>query len=167
METIKKEIRLEYRKLRKGGSDEAWSEFLIKMKNSIGEDQFKAIAKSVFNDNDEARKRLRNYTQSDLFRNRIRKYCNYHGYSDIDPCEVIEVVSPRKIIVRQMDAVLTQSPVQHIGGFCANTENDTQRWECKSNESNQTIVLTLTKKGWGQGQYRMSDSPRKFYDYNF
>lgn len=168
MEAIKKEIRLNYRNLRKGGSHKEWSEFVEKAKKSLGEEKFKSIASSVFKENDDARKRLREYTQSDLFRFRIRKYCNYHGYSDIDPCEVIEVISPRKVIVRQMDAVLVEAPKTfHKGGFLGHTENDEQRWKCESNESNQTIVLTLTKKGWGQGQYRMSDEPRKFYDYNF
>ncbi len=97
----------------------------------------------------------------------IKKYCNEHHWTDIDPNEVVEIISPRKVAIRQMDAVLAKSPVQHIGGFCAHTENDTQEWECVSNPEYPVQIITLTKKGWGGGRFRMSDSPRKFYDYNF
>lgn len=163
--TIKQQIRKQYRTSPE--FIENWWSYLDLMRSRENPETFNILVQEVIDEREAAKKRLMAYKQSDLFRFRIRKYCNYHGYSDIDPCEVIEVVSPRKVIVRQMDAILTQSPVQHIGGFCANTENDTQCWECKSNESNQVIVLTLTKKGWGQGQYRMSNEPKKFYDYNF
>lgn len=99
----------------------------------------------------------------------IKQYCNLHLWSDIEPCEVVEVISPRKVRIRKMDAVIKTAPKEfHSGGFSGNfSDNDEQRWECKSNPENLTEVITLTKNGWGGGRYRMSDKPVKFYDYNF
>lgn len=162
----KRELRLANRQSRKGLiTYMEWCKYLEVLRNECS--GVNPALSEILDENDKAKQRLRVYKESPLFRFRIRTYCNYHGYSDIDPNEVVRVISHRKIEIRQMDAVLAQAPIQHIGGFCANTENDTQRWECVSNPNNPVEIITLTKKGWGQGRYRMSDVPKKFYDYNF
>lgn len=163
---LKLQIRQQYRKSLE--NTEGWWSYLETARSKNNPVVFNILVKEVINEREAAKKRLGEYLRSDYYRLKIRKYCNYHGYSDIDPYEVISVISPRKIVVREMDAVLVQAPTTfHGGGFLGHTENSEQVWECKSNETNRTIVLTLTKKGWGQGQYKMSDEPRKFYDYNY
>ena len=99
----------------------------------------------------------------------IKQYCNRVYHTDIDPCEVVRVINPRKVVIRKMDAVLKAAPKDlHEGGFMGNfSDNDSQKWECVSNPENPEYEITLTKKGWGGGCYRMSDKPVKFYDYNF
>lgn len=98
----------------------------------------------------------------------IKQYCNRYAYSDVYPCEVVKVISPRKVLLRRMDTVLKQKAVMEgVGGFAANFDNYTQRWEYVSNPENTVFEITLTKKGWGNGSYKMSDKPIMFYDYNF
>ena len=103
----------------------------------------------------------------------IKPFCNLHLWTDVEPYEVVKVVSPKKVMIRKMDAVLKVAPQTfHQGGFAAHCEdNYSQRWECTSNSEYPFETITLTKKGWGKpgshGRYKMSDKPVKFYDYNF
>jgi hypothetical protein len=103
----------------------------------------------------------------------IKPFCNLHLWSDIEPYEVVEVINPKKVLIRKMDAVLKVAPkTYHVGGFAAHCEdNMSQRWKCTSNPEYPLEGITLTKNGWGKtgshGLYRMSETPQKFYDYNF
>jgi len=165
--TLKQEIRAEHRISRKSQEHKNWWSYLEL--NRAGENflEFNRLVNEVVSEHILAGERLRAFKNGRYFQMKIRKYCNRHGYSDIEPFEVVRVLSPRKIEVRMMEAKLITAPIQHLGGFLAHTENDTQKWECISIPENSIREITLTKKGWGRGEFRMSDEPRNFYDYNF
>jgi hypothetical protein len=99
----------------------------------------------------------------------IKKYCNEYLYSDVQPYEVVRVISPVTVEIRQMDTKQIIFPKERfVGGFIANTaDNDHQKYEYISNPENPIMRLRLGKKGWGNGKFVMSDKPIKFYDYNF
>lgn len=167
MEALKNKIKFNYRKFRKRQlSYGEWSYYLDKIKAKYKEEAYNALTE-VFTDNRTALERLRKYTTSFGYVNKIRKYCNLHSGSDIEPNEVLKVVDENRVIIRKMDAVLKHVPSHTIGGFAAHYENNEQRWICVSNPENETKLLILRKKGWGGGKYQMSDKPFKFYDYNF
>ena len=100
------------------------------------------------------------------------KFANHHGYTDINPFEVIRVVTPKTIEIRAMDTVQTDEvkPTFTIGGFSAHSDN-AQSWEITPNESNPVIRIRLHANGkWADkhgSRYNLSDKPVKFYDYNF
>jgi len=98
----------------------------------------------------------------------IRKFCNRYLYSDIQPYEVTKIINDKIIEIRPMIANQTKPAKQlGIGGFTANFDNSTQRYAYESNPEAPTMRVHLSKKGWGQGQFRMEDKPVKFFDYNF
>lgn len=100
----------------------------------------------------------------------MKKYLNHHGYSDVTPFEVIRVISPCTVEIRQMDAVLDPkwAPDFKTGGFAANCPNQSdQAWIITSNPNGRVIRVRKSKKGWGKGAFREADEPRRFYDYNF
>lgn len=171
METaeLRKEISLKFREYRKDKLDnnDWWS--FIEEGRKQNEVLFNTTLNQVFDIHRKARKRLKDYLESPLFVFKIRKYCNQYFHTDIEPWEVVEVITHKKVLIRKMDSVIKSAPKEfHQGGFSGNfSDNDEQRWECKSNPENLTEVITLTKNGWGGGRYRMSDKPVKFYDYNF
>lgn len=136
---------------------------VIKLREKYGRDTVQAFFTEAENVRIAAKNRLDFYKLG-----QIKQYCNRHLFSDIMPYEVVSTVSRRKVIIREMDAILEEAPKTfHEGGFCGHFDNSEQVWRCVSNESNPLIPITLTKKGWGQGMYRMSDKPMKFYDYNY
>ena len=109
----------------------------------------------------------------------IRKYCNYHGYSDVYPYEVVRVISDQTVEVREMDARLKEGWKQDVvlGGFAGHTINNGGEWDIESNEDN-PLIRARWSKARGQWQVKkadwdapmrmnMSDQPRKFRDYNF
>ena len=101
-------------------------------------------------------------------------YANKIGYTDVNPCEVIKVISDITLEIRDMDSVRreTFTPEWIPGGFSAICTNQwSQEWDITSNEEHPIIRIRLSKnKGWqdkhGQ-KYTLSDEPHKFYDYNF
>lgn len=98
----------------------------------------------------------------------IKSFCNLHLYTDIEPYEVVQVINPKKVVIRPMHATKISEMKFVSGGFAGHcTNNFDQKWSFESLPDAQTITITLTKKGWGQGMHRMSDKPIKFYDYNF
>ena len=108
--------------------------------------------------------------------NDIKQYANYHGYSDTDPFEVLEVRSNRKVVVREMEASRDTSWKPEIvpGGFSGHCTNQhRQRWNIESNSSGNTFAISKRKNGrWYRvgencGRFIFSDKPVKFYDYNF
>ena len=102
------------------------------------------------------------------------KYANLLGYSDVEPYEVVRVISEKTIEVREMDADRDESVKLDfaIGGFsavCTNQSN--QNWFIKSNSKNPVIRIRLRKNGSyysaSGARFALSDKPVKFYDYNF
>jgi len=100
------------------------------------------------------------------------KYANHHGYTDIKPFEITKRVSSFTLEIRKMDTEQDMSvkPSFDIGGFCAHSDN-AQKWHITSNETNPTICIRLhSDKIWRDkygNKYCLSDTPRKFHDYNF
>ena len=101
------------------------------------------------------------------------KYANMHGYSDIQPFEIVKVISEKTIEVRMMSAVLDPSWKPNIipGGFAGHCVNQqTQKWIYTSDESAPVIRCRLRKDGYfhsAYGKHVLAEAPRKFYDYNF
>lgn len=102
-------------------------------------------------------------------------------YTDRDAWEVIEVVSPRRIKIRELDAELTRKPKEfYPGGFSGHyADNHSQEYKLSSNLNNKIKVLSWRSKAkrWcevGQqtryskfGLHKKGEEAVKFYDYNF
>jgi hypothetical protein len=101
------------------------------------------------------------------------KYANHIGYSDVEPFEVIRVISEQTLEIREMDAVRDDSVKLefHVGGFSAHCSNQNeQKWAISSNPNNLVVRIRKGKKGWKDAHGRrfvLDDEPIKFYDYNF
>ena len=115
------------------------------------------------------------------------KFANHLGYSDINPYEVVRVVSEKCVEIRAMDAEPIKWKKDIVqGGFSHHVKNqDEQKWDITSNEANPIIRIRLNKSkretfniktGWTNllewknkygDRYKLSDKPIKFYDYNF
>jgi len=108
-------------------------------------------------------------------KNQIKKYCNYHMYTDIFPYEVINVISEQTVEIRSMKAELdpTWKPDFSVGGFFGHTHNNrSQRYNFKSDPDGKVIRVRWSKanRKWQKGKYMtfiMNDSPERFYDFNF
>lgn len=102
------------------------------------------------------------------------KFANHIGYSDVNPYEVVRVVSDKCLEVRAMDAEKDPAwePEWVVGGFAAVCVNQhAQQWVIKSAPSNPVIRIRLGKSGqWKSpsgGRFVPGNEPIKFYDYNF
>lgn len=101
----------------------------------------------------------------------MKKYLNHIGWSDVNPYEVVRVVSEKRVEIRAMKA--TELPWKadvRMGGFVAHVANQRdQKWDIKSDPTMPVIVARLGKKGWKSemGRHVEEDAPRKFYDNNF
>lgn len=101
------------------------------------------------------------------------KYANHLGYSDVTPYEVIRVVSDKTLEVREMNCERDESVKLdfHVGGFSAHCSNQRdQKWFITSDETAPIFRIRLGKRGWKDAHGRrfdVSDTPVKFYDYNF
>jgi len=103
-----------------------------------------------------------------------KSFANHMGYSDINPFEIIKVISEKTIEIRSMDAErdLTWKPEIIHGGFSGHCVNQNeQRWDISSNVQNPIIRIRFSKNnGWKDKygrKFMLSDKPHKFYDYNF
>ena len=100
-------------------------------------------------------------------------YANHCMYSDVDPYEVVRVISDKTIEIRAMKAERDDSVKLdfHVGGFSAHCSNQNQqKWIITSDETAPVKRIRLGKHGWKDahgGRYNLSDKPRKFHDYNF
>ena len=101
-------------------------------------------------------------------------YANQIGYSDVNPFEVVRIISDKTMEVRAMDAERDVSfKLEFIpGGFSAHCVNQSeQKWNITSNEENPIVRIRLSKnRGWQDKygrRFSLADAPRKFYDYNF
>ena len=104
------------------------------------------------------------------------KYANHYGYSDIEPWEVVRVISDKTLEIRVMRCEPDQDNKGvlkfHVGGFAAHCSNlEDQKWIITSaGEGAYTTRIRKNKRGeWKRGdlKFRLSDEPVKFYDYNF
>ena len=101
-------------------------------------------------------------------------YANQYGWSDVNPFEVVKVISDKTIEVREMDAERDDSVKLDwaVGGFAGHCINQRdQKWFITSNDQNPVVRIRLSKSGvWKDKhgrKYGLSDKPVKFYDYNF
>jgi hypothetical protein len=103
----------------------------------------------------------------------MNQFANHYSFSDVEPYEVVRVISDKTIEVREMDAERDDSVKLdfHVGGFAAHCSNQrAQRWNITSNPNNQVVRIRLSKQGWKDAhgrKFRLNDQPVKFYDYNF
>ena len=102
-------------------------------------------------------------------------------WTDRDAWEVIEVMSPRRIKIQELDAECTRTPKDfHPGGFCGHyADNHAQEYKFSSNPKNRTKVLSWRGKAkrWAEvgqrtqyslfGLHKKGEQAVKFYDYNF
>jgi hypothetical protein len=101
-------------------------------------------------------------------------YANRIGYGDINPHEIVRVISNKCIEVRSMDAERDKSVelTWAAGGFAGHCVNQNeQKWVITSNDSYPVERVRLHKDGrWygvGKQRFTLSDNPVKFYDFNF
>jgi len=102
------------------------------------------------------------------------KYANHIGYSDVNPYEIVRVVSDKCLEVREMKAERDDSfkPEFIAGGFSAICTNQSeQEWFITPDDRNPIIRIRASKKkGWCDKyghRFVISDEPVKYYDYNF
>ena len=91
----------------------------------------------------------------------VKKYANYYGYSDVNPFEVVNVVSDKTIDVRSM-----------LWKKAADTVRYEQKWDITPNSEAAVVRIRRRKSGsWydagGGGHYELADEPRKYHDYSF
>lgn len=105
-------------------------------------------------------------------------YCNRHLYSDIQPYEVIEIISDDRLKLRSMDFVQTNGSVERLresfspGGFLGHFDNSVQEWICKPDENGIVVEVRRRKDGFfyevgGSIPFVLSDQPRRYRDFNF
>ena len=81
-------------------------------------------------------------------------YANCYGYTDVNPFEIVRIVSDKTIEVREMDAKpLPWKRDFHVGGFFGHTSNQRdQKWEITSNEN--AVTFRIRKSKYGQWKSR-------------
>ena len=138
-----------------------WFEFIADQDKS----EVSEVVERMFKIQDRFKSYLRGYHHT----TKIRQYCNEFGYSDVEPYEVVRVISANCVEVREMSTKQIVFPSQFfVGGFSAHcADNFNQKYEYISDPSFPTIRIRKGKKGWGNGKFRMADKPHKHYDYNF
>jgi len=102
-------------------------------------------------------------------------------YTDRDAWEVIEIISPRRIKIRELDAEITRKPKKfYPGGFSGHyADNHDQEYKLTSNIQNKVKILSWRSKAkrWSEvgrqtryskfGLHAKGEQATKFYDYNF
>ena len=116
-----------------------------------------------------------------------QKYANHYSYTDVNPYEIVRIVSEKCIEIREMNAEKIKWDMKVIqGGFSHHVVNqEKQKWNITSNENAPIFKIRLNKSGtifcsttrnhvpnyiWKDShgnKYHLSDNPVKFYDYNF
>ncbi|NBW57082.1 hypothetical protein EBR43_04725 [bacterium] len=111
----------------------------------------------------------------------IGQHVTEFHYTDRDAWEVIEIISPRRIKIRELDAELTRRPKEfYPGGFSGHyADNHAQEYKLSSNPNNKIKVLSWRSKAqrWSEvgqatryskfGLHQKGETATKFYDYNF
>lgn len=107
-------------------------------------------------------------------------YMNRYLHTDITPWEVVEMITPRKFVIREMNAIETEASRQartntfEPDGFMGHTDNDVQDWNIFPNDNPDTycdVIVRKHKDGYWYdvhgNKYQIDSKPRKFYDFNF
>jgi hypothetical protein len=103
-------------------------------------------------------------------------FANNALYSDVEPFEIVRVVSDKTIEVRAMDATMADDwkPNMVSGGFsfhCTNNNDQRKAWVITSNEANPVVRIRKQKNGtWynkSNGRFFLAEQPAKKYDFNF
>jgi hypothetical protein len=99
-------------------------------------------------------------------------YANHIGWTDVNPYEIVRVISNKTIEIRAMDAKKLPWKAEWVeGGFAGHCTNQRdQKWDIVSNDDVPTVRARLRKDGYyhsAHGKHLLGESPRKFYDYNF
>lgn len=104
----------------------------------------------------------------------IKKFANHLGYTDVNPFEVVNIVSPITVEIRAMNTKQIVFPKQfEVGGFSAHcSDNHNQKYEYSSCLESPVFRIrwSKAKNTWqrpGGMRFQMDDKPYKFYDYNF
>jgi hypothetical protein len=103
-------------------------------------------------------------------------YLNEVLYSDINPYEVVEMISPNKWVIRQLNTKLKPSAKDNLqksfcpGGFVGHFDNQEQEWEISIDES--APLITVQRRGKHSFKLNgmsmtMTSNPIKHYDFNF
>jgi hypothetical protein len=115
----------------------------------------------------------KNIELKDKFGNKA-KFANQFGWTDVNPVEIVKVISDKTLEVRGMDAEIDPSfKLDEVaGGFFSHVKNNRdQKWIIKSDPKSQVYRIRKSKHGvWkcrGGSRHILSDEPIKFYDYNF
>tara|TARA_R100000655_G_scaffold97187_2_gene140005 strand:- start:3587 stop:4087 length:501 start_codon:yes stop_codon:yes gene_type:complete len=141
----------------------------VKMWWAFIDTQDKNLVKEVVESMTKIERRLRDFKDGFYYKTKIRKFANLKYWTDVEPYEVVRVISDKTVEVRLMDTIQTKRPEAFVvGGFAAHCiDNHNQDYKYISNDKNPTKRIRKGKKGWGNGKYQMSDYPFNFYDYNF
>ena len=108
-----------------------------------------------------------------LSKPQIGMYANRRLGSDVEPFEVIKVISDKTIEIRHMETTRDESAELNfeVGGFAGTCTNQyAQRWFYNSKQDGKIERIRKRKDGsWGNGHitYDIDINPRKFYDYNY
>ena len=104
-------------------------------------------------------------------------YLNEILYSDVNPYEVVEMITLNKWVVRELDVTLKPKAKRDIqesfcpGGFVGHVDNGYQEWDIRVNEKNPLITVFRGRKNRyfkiGGMPMSMTLSPIKIYDFNF
>ena len=104
-------------------------------------------------------------------------YLNEMLYSDVNPYEVVEMITPNKWVIRELDTALKPKAKRDIqesfcpGGFVGHVDNGYQEWDIRVNEKNPLITVFRGRKNRyfkiGGMPMSMTLSPIKIYDFNF
>ena len=140
-----------------------WFEFIA--------DQNREDVREVVETMHTIQRRLKSFLDGYHHTTKIRKYANLVLWSDIEPYEVVRIISDKCVEIRPMQTKQIVFPKQFfVGGFSAHcADNYNQSYEYSSNETAPTMRIRKGKKGWKSGslKFRMQDAPVKHYDYNF
>lgn len=101
-------------------------------------------------------------------------YANKCGYTDVDPCEVVQWRTENKVMIRHMNC--ERDPTWKMdfrpGGFFGHVANDRdQKWFITPNPDAPVFAIRKHKDGkWFDkhgNRYNLAKEPHKFHDYNF
>ena len=100
-------------------------------------------------------------------------YANHIGYSDVNPFEVVDYVSLKTLVIREMSA--TELPWDRkfmAGGFLGHVANqEDQKWDIQPDPDAPLVRIRKHKNGkWYDKHgalYAVAEKPVKFHDYNF
>lgn len=105
----------------------------------------------------------------------MKQFFNQKMFSDVEPFEIIEVISPKRVKVRAMNAERLDNPVYNENHRIVN--NAEIRYDYSSCEDGHEVIITKRKDGnWYQlghksGHYETKflneNKPCKYYDYTF